>query len=201
MEPSELELILKAAFLECDRKLCPLSDRQKTLVLKTVLDCFSPLDSAASNPLDELNDEQRTQLLTFIQNQAGDASSWKIALLNDWLNERDSGSVQFIREKYGFSWLNRVQPIHLEPYLPEVTPSLTIGDRIEVSSRLWEWAQAEQSGDSEWIGATVVGLKTGCDRDTEFAIAIVRFANGSDYEIPGIYEWNRYNWRQIEEIK
>lgn len=193
--------MLKAAFRECDRKFCPLSDRQKEIVLKTVLDRLTPRDDGDHNPLDELSDEQRSQLLAFIQSQAGEEQSWKIRLLNDWLNGQDSGSVQFIRDNYGFGWLNRVQPIHLSAYLPEIAPPLSIGDRIEVSSRLWEWAQDENNDDSEWIGATVVGMKMGCDRDAEFAIAIVRFANGDVYEIPGIYEWNRYNWRQIDEIK
>jgi hypothetical protein len=104
--------------------------------------------------------------------------------------------VQFIRENFGFSWLNRVQPIHLQPYLPEATPVLAVGDRIELSSRLWEWTRDENS---EWIAAKVVGIGKGVDLEAEFAIAIVQFADGSKYEITGINEWNRYNWRYIED--
>ncbi|MFP5275246.1 hypothetical protein [Coleofasciculus sp.] len=29
-------------------------------------------------------------------------------------------------------------------------------------------------------------------------VRIVRFDHGMEYEIQGIYEWNRYNWRWIK---
>jgi hypothetical protein len=199
MDPSELTAILKAAFLECDRKFCPLSDRQKELVLKTALDRLTPSELADYNPLEELSEAERTQLIAFIQTQDADEQSWKISLLNDWLNGRDSGAVQFIREKFGFNWLSCVQPIHLQPYLPEATPVLAVGDRIEVSSRLWEWTRDENSEDSEWVAAKVIGIGKGVDPESEFAIAIVQFTNGSKYEISGANEWNRYNWRYIED--
>jgi hypothetical protein len=68
-----------------------------------------------------------------------------------------------------------------------------------VSSRLWEWSCDENSEDSEWFAAKVVGIGKGVDPESEFAIAIVQFANGSKYEIAGVVEWNCHNWRHIED--
>jgi hypothetical protein len=196
MMPSEIENALKSAFLECDRKFCPLSDRQREIILKTLLDRLTPAPTSDDNPLEELGDPERELLLAYIQSHDEQSQNWKIRLLNDWLLDRDSGSVQFIRENYGFSWLNRVQDSHIQAYLPESLDRLKVGDRIEVSSNLWEWGlDANDAG--EWITGIVVGLREVIDGETSYAIATVRFTNGMEVEIPGTYEWNRGNWRAI----
>jgi hypothetical protein len=196
MTPFEIETALKAAFLECDRKFCPLSDRQREIVLKTLLDRLLPPPTGEDNPLDELQDRERELLLAYIQTCEGGLQNWKIRLLDDWLLDRDSGSVQFIRENYGFSWLNRIRDSHIQAYLPEVPERLQIGDRVEISSNLWEWVLDRENA-GEWIEGTVVGLQDVADGETSYAIATVRFASGMEIEIPGIYRWNRENWRAI----
>lgn len=198
MEPSEFESILKAAFLACEQQFCPLSERQKNILRSTVRDRLAAAPDATDNPLDELSPSQREALLDFINSFEGDAQAWKIALLNDWLHDRDSGAVQFIREEFGFRWLNRLQPSHLQSYLAERsdgTTSLAIGDRIEVSNSLWEWVQGEDPDTGEWIACHVVGLSERADADSQYTLGTVRFANGQEYTIVGLYEWNRHKWR------
>jgi hypothetical protein len=51
--------------------------------------------------------EQRQDLLEFVKEQEKQEYPWKIKLLNDWLHDRNSGTVQFIRDSYGPQWLNR----------------------------------------------------------------------------------------------
>ncbi|MDV3000001.1 MAG: hypothetical protein N5P05_001607 [Chroococcopsis gigantea SAG 12.99] len=190
MEPIEIEIALKAAFKECEQSSCPLTEAQKQIILQNLL---SALDNAAhseGNPLDELTLEERQLLLTYIAAQEGENLDWKAGLLNDWLNDRSSGSIQFIRENYGFSWLNRVRPIHWQEYLKSLRlkrEKLQLGDTIEVSNGLWEWVQDEGPCYREWYSCQVISLsETNCT---------VRFADGTELEIPALYQWNRCNWR------
>lgn len=218
MTPTEIEAVLQAAFIQCETSLCPLSDQQKQILLQVVTESVTRAallasakgddDDDAANPLDELTTEQRQALLEFVQEQEkrdyprGSAKGdrpWKIKLLNDWLHNRESGSVQFIRENYGPQWLNRVKPKHLAQYLAAEILSdnlkLRVGDRIEVSNGLWEWVQENGPCNREWFACTVVRISQQSDSDGSYYNCTIRFDNGSEYEIPGIYQWNRYNWR------
>jgi hypothetical protein len=148
MTPTEIEAVLQAAFIQCETSLCPLSDQQKQILLQVVTESVTRAallasakgddDDDAANPLDELTAEQRQALLQFVKEQEKRDRPWKIKLLNDWLHNRESGSVQFIRENYGPQWLNRVKPKHLAQYFAAELSSehlkLRVGDRIEVSN-------------------------------------------------------------------
>jgi hypothetical protein len=209
MTLAEIEAILQVAFIQCDAALCPLSDEQKQILLQVIADLMtreslislvnSEQDGKSGNPLDELTPEQRQALLQFVKEQEKQGNPWKIKLLNDWLHNRNSGSVQFIRDQYGPQWLNRIKPVHLEQYFKAEMLSdglkLKVGDRIEVSNGLWEWVQEEGPCSREWFPCTVVRVSQQSDSDSSYYNCIIRFDNGSEYEIQGIYHWNRYNWR------
>jgi hypothetical protein len=156
-------------------------------------------DGEIGNPLDELTPEQRQALLQFVKEQEKQERPWKIKLLNDWLHDRNSGTVQFIRDSYGPQWLNRIKPMHLAQYFEAETSSdslrLKVGDRIEVSNGLWEWVQEDGPCSREWFPCTVVQLSPRTDTDNSYYSCVIRFDNGSEYEIQGIYQWNRYHWR------
>ncbi|HEY9669383.1 MAG TPA: hypothetical protein V6C91_21400, partial [Coleofasciculaceae cyanobacterium] len=144
MTPAEIEAVLKLAFIQCEAVSCPLTEQQKQILLQVVTESMASKalslsangdeESETDNPLDELTLEQRQALLTFVKEQEKRDRPWKIKLLNDWLHNRDSGDVQFIRDNYGPQWLNRVKPAHLARYLEAETPShglkLKVGDRI-----------------------------------------------------------------------
>src|SRR4028119_591438 len=207
MTPSEIEAVLKVAFIQCETALCPLSDQQKQILLQLVMasvtrdalvsSANSDPDSEIGNPLDELTPEQRQALLQFVKEQEKLDRPWKIKLLNDWLHNRNSGSVQFIRDRYGPQWLNRIKPIHLAQYFEAETSAdglkLKVGDRIEVSNGLWEWVQENGPCSREWFPCTVVGLSQWSDSDCSYYNCVIRFDNGTEYEIQGVYQWNRYN--------
>ena len=209
MTPAEIEAVLQAAFIQCEAMLCPLTDRQKQILLQVAIESvtrdllFSSAEanpnSEDENPLDELTPEQRKALLEFVKQQETQDRPWKIKLLNDWLHDRDSGTVQFVREQYGPQWLNRVKPGHLEQYFKAETSSdglkLKVGDRIEVSNGLWEWVQEDGPCSREWFVCTVVRISQRSDSDGLYYNCVIRFDNGTEYEIQGIYQWNRYNWR------
>jgi hypothetical protein len=209
MTPAEIKAVLQAAFLECEAVLCPLTDQQKQILLQVVAESVtreslsssanSDPDSEIGNPLDELTPEQRQALLQFVKEQEKLDRPWKIKLLNDWLHNRNSGSVQFIRDRYGPQWLNRIKPIHLAQYFEAETSAdglkLKVGDRIEVSNGLWEWVQENGPCSREWFPCTVVGLSQWSDSDCSYYNCVIRFDNGTEYEIQGVYQWNRYNWR------
>lgn len=209
MTLAEIEAILQVAFLQCETALCPLNHQQKAILLQLIADSVtreslissasSEQDSKSENPLDELTPEQRQALLHFVKAQEKQDYPWKIKLLNDWLHNRDSGAVQFIREEYGPQWLNRIQSVHLEQYFKAELSSdsikLKVGDRIEVSNGLWEWVQEDGPCPREWFPGKVVSVSQQSDRDGSYCNCIIRFDNGSEYEIQGIYQWNRYNWR------
>ncbi len=192
MTPADLKAALKAAFSRCDSNFCSLSEEQKQILLQVTEELMEQkalTDNRLSNPLDELSPEQRQSFWQYIQVQEQQNRSWKAQLLNDWLQERDSGEIQFIRESYGFAWLNRIKPVHIAKYAEEAL-KLKIGDRIEVSNSLWEWVQETGPCSREWFLCTVIAVdETSCT---------IRFSNGAEYQIQGVYNWNRYNWRWVE---
>jgi hypothetical protein len=196
MNQAEIEAALKAAFGQCEQAFLPLTDRQKEILLNVVVEALTTQPSIEDNPLDELTLEHRQVLLAFIEDQQRQNLDWKITLLNDWLNNRESGTVQFIRNNYGFAWLSRVQPIHLAKYQQQLTnETLKIGDRIEVSNRLWEWVQQDDDSSYEWFACEVIGISEFADGESIYTSCLIRFENGLEFEIQGFYEWNRQNWR------
>lgn len=202
MTNDEIEAVLKVAFMECEAALCPLTEQQKKLLLQVVSESArgeSSPTKETGNPLDELTAQQRQDLLEFVKEQEKQDYPWKVKLLNDWLHDRNSGTVQFIRELYGPQWLNRVKPIHLAQYFEAETAldvlKIKVGSRIEVSNGLWEWVQENGPCSREWFPCTVVRISQSTDSDNSYYSCVIRFDNGSEYEIQGIYQWNRYNWR------
>lgn len=207
MFPTEIEAALRVAFGECLAAGCPLDPNQQQILLRAVLERLTQAELAESNqpiasefpegdahnPLNELTAEQRRILLRYIEEQNQQNRSWKAQLLNDWLRSQDSGELQFVRTEYGLAWLEQIQLVHIAAYADEAAMSLKVGDRIEVSNGLWEWVQEDGPCSREWISCIVVGLRQ--DSTPAQASCTVRFENGLEYEIQGIYEWNRYNWR------
>ncbi|MBW4486321.1 MAG: hypothetical protein KME12_00880 [Trichocoleus desertorum ATA4-8-CV12] len=206
MTKAEIEAVLQAAFRRCDAVNYPLNAQQKQILLSMVVELERlqrPSNDAdgnneTENPLDELTAEQRRTLLEFVKQQEQQNHPWKIKLLNDWLHNRDSASMQFIRELYGPQWLNRVQPKHVTAYAEldnRETLKVKVGDRIEVCNSLWEWVQAEGPCAPEWFSCTVIGVAEKADNGQAYTSCLIRFDSGMEYEIQGIYRWNRYNWR------
>ncbi|WOB42826.1 hypothetical protein HNI00_06445 [Thermoleptolyngbya oregonensis NK1-22] len=177
-------------------------------------------EDSLNNPLDALTIDQRRAFLDYVQEAQASGRSWKAQLLNDWLRGNDSGPVQFVRDQFGLNWLEQVRPVHLAAYA-EAALRLKVGDRIEVANSLWEWVQDDGPCSREWFPCTVISVNepapresangesassqsassepetTGTSEASEIrqASCCVRFDNGMEYEIQGIYEWNRYNWR------
>lgn len=170
----------------------------------------------ASNPLEQLTVEERQTFLAFVTLQERQNRPWKITLLNDWLSGRSSGAVQFIRERYGIQWVEQITPGHLAAYIDlesDEVLRLKVGDRIEVNNGLWEWVQETGPCSREWFPCIVVSIKTTSetsdadatdDTNTEStspsseSSCIIRFEDGTEYEIQGVYDWNRPNWRWVE---
>ncbi|MBI4782124.1 MAG: hypothetical protein HY785_12505 [Oscillatoriophycideae cyanobacterium NC_groundwater_1537_Pr4_S-0.65um_50_18] len=217
MTPTEIEATLREAFGTCDAIGYPLEAVQKQVLLQALLGELQSSEAAGgsaegageadlANPLDDLTFEERQILLHFIQNQNRENSSWKAQLLNDWLHNRDSGKMQVLRQRYGLQWLEKIQPSHIAVYADELT-NLKVGDRIEVSNRLWEWVQNDDSSNQEWFVCTVIHLSEAATEgddgeqgdDRPPTSCTVQFENGMEYAIQGIYEWNRYNWRWVKE--
>jgi hypothetical protein len=220
MTPAEIEAVLQAAFEACDAAGRSLDTQQREIIFRMLINHLAainspmalnadPLADAAnastngrSNPLDTLTQEQRQALLQFIQEQKRQNRSWKAQLLNDWLYDRPPSAVEFVRQQYGLSWLEQIQPQDIAEYADEVATLLKVGDRIEISNGLWEWVQEDGPCQREWFPCTIVQMtevpdgalspSSGYSRQTNCTI---RFDNGMEYEIQGIYEWNRYNWR------
>ncbi|MHC0064750.1 hypothetical protein ACWATR_17920 [Nostoc sp. UIC 10890] len=197
MTPDEIEAAMLAAFNRCDVASCPLTDAQKQILLQVVEQIQGNSTSGTSNianPLDELTPEELEAFLQFVKNEEQRNRTWKVQLLNDWLLENDSGTVQFIRQRYGLQWLNRVESCHFDKYYYfEDALKLRVGDRIEVSNALWEWVQEDGPCQREWFPCMVIQVEEISDDSS--TNCLVRFFNGAEYEIQGIYEWNRYNWR------
>lgn len=207
MTKGEIEAALQAAFNQCEAASCPLTETQKKILLQVaeeltrtqpgLLNSNTP-NPDSTNPLDELTPEERQALLEFIKEQERQNRSWKITLLNDWLNNRDSGGVQFIRDRYGVQWLNRIKSVHLAEYYDRAndeTLKLKVGDRIEVSNGLWEWVQEDGPCSRIWVPCTVTQVDETDESDRNYTTCTIRFENGTEYEIQGVYDWNRYNWR------
>lgn len=179
MSESELDLLLQKAFEQCERLGHPLDPEQKEILRSTLH------QETRTNPLEQLGEEQRQAFLQFAQSEP----DWKTSLLNDWLQNRDSGAMQFVRDQYGLTWLNSILPEDLAAYRDQDT-RLQIGDRIEVSNTLWEWVQ---TGDEEWYACMVIQLTEA--ESLQNTRCTIRFENGQEYEIQGVYDWNRSNWR------
>jgi len=192
MTPSELETALLSAFRQCAAKGEPVSDRQRQIILEAML-AILPVGENSSNPLDQLTATEQQALLVFVQQQEAAGKDWKATILNDWLREQDSGSVQFVRLKYGLEWLQQVAPKHLGQYDDSESLQLKVGDRIEVNNGLWEWVQEEGPCQREWFPCTVISVQP--NPDDNQVVCTVRFEDGSEYEIQGVYDWNRPNWR------
>lgn len=199
MTPDEIERALWQAFEQCEKADMTLTAQQKQILQQAL-----GVSGTRINPLAQLTLDERQTLLDFIRDQEEQNRSWKMTLLNDWLNGRDSGAVQFIRDRYGMQWLEQVKTIHLADYAePEHGSAfqLKVGDRIEVSNGLWEWVQDSGPCSREWFPCLVTGVRQAIateDGLNRHASCIVRFESGAEYEIQGIYEWNRPNWRWIE---
>lgn len=211
MTPSELEATLEAAFSQCAAAGYPLSDRQRQIIVRILLEkaqARNPGEKTGkeqpdSNPLAQLTPTERQALLEFIRRQETQGVSWKATLLNDWLQGKNSGAVQFVREQYGMPWLDQITPDHLAAYNlePRDRRSLQVGDRIEVTNGLWEWVQDSGPCSREWYPCTVVSitelpLEVAADAPRQVS-CIIRFDSGAEYEIQGVYDWNRPNWRWI----
>ncbi|MFB2838659.1 hypothetical protein [Floridanema evergladense] len=199
MSKAEIEAALKAAFDQCNAANCPLTEVQKQILLQVAQRLSSTsgeMVNSEGNPLDELSAEERLALLEFVREQESLNQPWKMQLLNDWLNNTNSGSVQFIRDRYGLQWLNTVEPAHLAEYFERFEDEIKLkaGDRIEVSNGLWEWIQEDGPCSQMWVPCTVISV---AERQDDFSSCIIRFDNGTEYEIQGIYDWNRYNWRWL----
>ncbi|MBE9191273.1 hypothetical protein IQ230_13100 [Gloeocapsopsis crepidinum LEGE 06123] len=199
MNPAEIEATLQAAFNNCEAAGCALTEQQKEILIQAIAHQQSSLEDinrASTNPLAELTIEERRSFWEYIKEQQQQERDWKIQLLNDWLMSRDSGKVQFIRDRYGLQWLNRIKPVHIAEYADETEDALRlkVGDRIEVSNGLWEWVQETGPCQREWYSCTVLQIKEAYDGNNTTS-CIVRLSNGAEYEIQGVYSWNRYNWR------
>ncbi len=196
MDYQQIQSLLEEILHRCEQGQNPLSQQQREVIEQVLLETFTDSNHDLpndENPLDELTSQQLEALLEFIIEQG--EQSWKSRLLNDWLQQRDSGKVQFLRDEYGPQWLNRVQPHHVTPYLETATPALNIGDRIEVSNLIWEWVQDDNPDNQDWYPGTVIDLSEGEYQGRRYQICLIRFDNGQALEIPGIYQWNQYHWR------
>ena len=169
-----------------------------------------------TNPLEQLTAEERQTFLAFVTRQERQNQPWKITLLNDWLSGRSSGAVQFIRERYGIQWVEQITSRHLARYINlerDELLRLKVGDRIEVTNGLWEWVQETGPCSREWFPCTVVSVRTASEEASNTdspqdaaseALAnsesscVIRFMDGTEYEIQGVYDWNRPNWRWLK---
>jgi hypothetical protein len=198
---------LEAAFRQCGAAGMALNDVQRqilqqvtqTILLKALTNPDAPLDDDPDeNLLEALTEAQRQTLLSYIAECDRNAQDWKTTLFNDWLEGRDSGQVQFLRDRYGFDWINRVQPQDIAAYTGCSEGELKIGDRLEVSSRLWEWIPEDLGEEPEWIACTLVALtQTQDETDSAYLNGTVQFENGLELDIQGLNDWNQSNWRRI----
>jgi hypothetical protein len=195
---------LEAAFRQCGSAGMALSDAQRQIlqqVTQTVLlNALTNPDAADpdENPLEALTEDQRQTVLSYIAECDRTAQNWKTLLFNDWLQGQDSGPVQFLRDRYGFDWINRVQHQHISAYLDCDERALTIGDRLEVSSRLWEWIPEDLGEEPAWLLCTLVSLMQPDHSGHDAALnGTVQFENGLTLEIQGLDDWNRNNWRYV----
>lgn len=196
-----LEQALQGAFRQCDSAGLPLNEAQRQIVQQVTLTLLlqalvDPIALEEENPLASLSEEQRSLLLDYVAQCDRQGQDWKTVLFNDWVEGRSSGAVQFLRDRYGFDWIQRLQPVHLGMYREDETAALGVGDRIEVSSRLWEWIPEELGEEPEWMSCTVIHLDEVQDADKTYCNGVVRFESGLELEIMGLNDWNRSNWRR-----
>jgi hypothetical protein len=204
MTPDEVYAALKAAFHQCEMAAIPLSQQQQE-ILWQALGGLTPDGrwAIAVNPLAQLSAAERQAFLQYVRYQSQEGLDWKTRLLDDWLQGKDSGAVQFIRDRYGMPWLEQVQSVHLLEYEdPEQdeTLRLQVGDRIEITNGLWEWVQENGPCSREWFPCTVVSVQDEAGSladEPHHASCVVRLQSGVEYEIQGVYEWNRPNWRWL----
>lgn len=199
-EDSQANAILQAAYQACAAQGYALTPEQQVILAEAIAPYLPATpDDLDRNPLDDLADGEREAFLAFVAEQTQQDRPWKAQLLNDWLTGQDSGSVQFIRESYGVSWLEQIQPHHIAAY--QRPNHLQVGDRIEVANNLWEWVQADGPSSREWLPCTVIQVTQGTDPQTgrSLTTCTVRFDTGMEYEIQGVYDWNQYNWRWLGE--
>ncbi|MBW4421654.1 MAG: hypothetical protein KME13_20940 [Myxacorys californica WJT36-NPBG1] len=195
MTRPDIHALLELAIRECSAMGHPLDSTQQQTLFQVISTWMTEqFDKQIPNPLSQLSDDQRQILLRFIQDQQAQDRDWKMTLLNDWLQNRGSGAVQFIRESYGMVWLQSITPSHLAEYTDHDSARLKVGDRIEVCNALWEWVQDDGPCSREWFACTVVHTTAPPTADFS-ATCTIRFDNGNEFEIQGIYDWNRTNWR------
>jgi hypothetical protein len=198
-----LEQALEAAFRQCATAGMALNDVQRQIlqqVTQTVLIKALTNPDAVDldeNPLDALTEDQRQTLLDFVAECDRSDQDWKTLLFNDWLQGQDSGPVQFLRDRYGLDWINRVQRQNINAYGEAEEQVLKIGDHLEVSSRLWEWIPEDLGEEPEWIVCTLIDLTYPDSTETTPITGTVQFENDLVLEIEGLYDWNRGNWRRV----
>ncbi len=203
----QVQNALQAAFRQCETVGSPLNDVQKqviqqvtqTLLLKAIVDPTQSLEPSA-NPLADLLPDQRQAFLDYVTECTLKDQDWKTALFNDWVEGRHSGTVQFLRDRYGLDWVNQIQPQHLVTYVATPLSALNVGDRIEVSSRLWEWIPEQTNEEPEWVVCTLIELYETQDTEISHLDGTVQFANGMELAITGLNEWNQNNWRWPQEL-
>jgi hypothetical protein len=196
-----LEQALEAAFRQCGAAGMALNEVQRQILQQVTQTVFlktlgnSETADPNENPLKALTEDQRQTVLAYIVECDRNNQDWKTTLFSDWLQGRDSGSVQFLRDRYGFDWINQIQPQHIAAYADRADGGLKVGDRIEVSSRLWEWIPEDLGEEPEWIVCTVVNLSE--PQDNAELNGMVQFENGLELEILGLNDWNQGNWRRV----
>ncbi len=209
MTQGELAAALKMAFRQCEARGYALTLAQQEILLEVMQSCdmnnsLDDGDPQPENPLDALNLAERQTLLDFIRDHQAEPESWKVRFMNDWLQGRDSGAVQFVRDRYGLQWLEQIRPEHIAAYVVTDEQLLKVGDRIEVANTLWEWIQDNDPDSRDWFACTIIQISdelafnladSGAAPDYRDIRCTVRFDNGAEFEIPGLYDWNRSNWR------
>jgi hypothetical protein len=200
MTQRELEAILAAAFDLCAAAGQPLSQQQREFFWQVLENCPTESSNGANgngyhslNPLTELDAAERQALLDFIAHCERHDQDWKHCLLEDWIRGRDSGAVQFIRDRFGPQWLTQIQPMHLSAYLEPT--GVKLGDPLEISNSLWEWVSDNYPELREWYPCQVVRIFQSGDQERIYDTCTVRLENGLEYDIPGMYDWNRIHWR------
>jgi hypothetical protein len=201
MDKGEIESALQYAFGQCEQAGNPVNEVQRQIFLELVERLAqpstqtSPVNALERNPLEELTDAERQSFLDYVVECAEAQVDWKAKLLNDWLQGQSSGSVQFIRDRLGLPWLEQIKPEHLSAYVDVDAAWIRVGDRLEICNTLWEWVPESQDDQREWYPCTVVRVFESADGEQTHLNCTVRLTNGQEYDINGIYEWNRCNWR------
>jgi hypothetical protein len=195
MNQQDLEAILKEAFRACELAGLALNTTQQEILLHQLELSLLEIFSVTENPLDALSAAERQTLIEYVISCDQNNLDWKAQLLNNWLQGSSSGAVQFIRDRYGLQWLEQVKPVHLAAYADDQAVRVKVGDRLEVASSLWEWVPEAQSERQEWYPCTVIRVFDDGEAEASYVGCTVRMTNGLEYDIYGLYEWNRGNWR------